>query len=118
YEVRAGTWLRPLTGHRRRRHADECDAERQAHHGAQNNTRPAMLRCACSPGGPAMAATWPPRVTVSSVLIVLAILAVATNAASQTPQVTFTKDVAPILQRSCQNCHRTGSMAPMALLTY
>src|SRR5260370_2851910 len=32
--------------------------------------------------------------------------------------VTFTKDVAPILQRSCQNCHRDGSIAPMSLLTY
>ena len=33
-------------------------------------------------------------------------------------QVTFTKHVAPILQRSCQVCHRTGSIAPMSLLTY
>jgi len=33
-------------------------------------------------------------------------------------QVTFTKDVAPILQRSCQNCHRPNSVAPMSLLTY
>jgi hypothetical protein len=33
-------------------------------------------------------------------------------------QVTFTKDVAPILQRSCQNCHRQDSIAPMSLLTY
>src|SRR5215831_5784400 len=32
--------------------------------------------------------------------------------------VTFTKDVAPILQRSCQNCHRPGSIAPMSLMTY
>src|SRR5438105_13336371 len=32
--------------------------------------------------------------------------------------VTFTKDVAPILQRSCQNCHRSDSIAPMPLLTY
>src|SRR5262249_29539816 len=32
--------------------------------------------------------------------------------------VTFTKDVLPILQRSCQNCHRTNSIAPMPLLTY
>lgn len=34
------------------------------------------------------------------------------------PQVTFTKDVAPILQRSCQSCHRPGQMAPMSFLTY
>jgi hypothetical protein len=33
-------------------------------------------------------------------------------------QVTFSKDVAPILQRSCQNCHRPGSIAPMSLMTY
>jgi hypothetical protein len=34
------------------------------------------------------------------------------------PEVTFTKDVAPILQRSCQSCHRPDSVAPMSLLTY
>ena len=33
------------------------------------------------------------------------------------PQATFTKNVAPILQRSCQNCHRPGAIAPMSLLT-
>src|SRR5260221_13948466 len=34
-------------------------------------------------------------------------------------EVTFTKDVAPILQRTCQNCHRpAGGLAPMALTTY
>jgi hypothetical protein len=32
--------------------------------------------------------------------------------------VTFSKDVAPILQRSCQNCHHPGSIAPMSLLSY
>ena len=31
---------------------------------------------------------------------------------------TFTKDVLPILQRSCQTCHRPGTAAPMSLLTY
>ena len=34
------------------------------------------------------------------------------------PGATFTKDIAPILQRSCQSCHRPGAMAPMSLLTY
>jgi len=33
-------------------------------------------------------------------------------------QPTFASDVAPILQRSCQNCHRPGNIAPMSLLTY
>ncbi len=33
-------------------------------------------------------------------------------------QVTFTKDVAPILQERCQTCHRPDTFAPMSLLTY
>jgi hypothetical protein len=32
--------------------------------------------------------------------------------------VTFSKDVAPILQEKCQECHHAGSMAPMSLVTY
>jgi len=31
---------------------------------------------------------------------------------------TFYRDVLPILQRHCQECHRTGEMAPMPLSTY
>ena len=33
-------------------------------------------------------------------------------------QVTFSKDVAPILYRSCTQCHRPDSIAPMSLMTY
>ena len=33
-------------------------------------------------------------------------------------QPTFAKDVAPILQQSCQECHQPNSIAPMSLLTY
>ncbi|MEC7834014.1 MAG: hypothetical protein VX850_05070, partial [Gemmatimonadota bacterium] len=32
--------------------------------------------------------------------------------------VTFTKDVVPILQRSCQRCHREHGVGPMALVEY
>src|SRR5436190_4633504 len=32
--------------------------------------------------------------------------------------VTFTKDIAPILQRSCESCHREAGVAPMPLTTY
>ena len=35
-----------------------------------------------------------------------------------TSGVTFTKDIAPILQRSCENCHRPGGGAPMSLITF
>jgi hypothetical protein len=38
---------------------------------------------------------------------------------SSTPAtVTFHKDVLPILQRSCQSCHRPGQIAPMSFLNY
>ena len=33
-------------------------------------------------------------------------------------EVTFSKDIAPILQRSCQNCHQPNSVAPMSLIAY
>jgi hypothetical protein len=38
--------------------------------------------------------------------------------ASAGPQVTFTKDVAPILYKNCIRCHRPGEIAPMSLFTY
>ena len=38
-------------------------------------------------------------------------------AQQQSREVTFSKDIAPILQRSCQNCHRPDSVAPMSLIT-
>jgi hypothetical protein len=33
-------------------------------------------------------------------------------------QVTFNKDVLPILQQKCQVCHRPGEIGPMSLVTY
>ncbi|OLC43367.1 MAG: hypothetical protein AUH43_20800 [Acidobacteria bacterium 13_1_40CM_65_14] len=53
-------------------------------------------------------------------LLVVGALYPATSAQqpASSPTVTFTKDVAPILQKSCQNCHRAGAIAPMSLLTY
>jgi len=43
-------------------------------------------------------------------------LPVASSAADK--QVTFSKDVAPIFQDKCQQCHEPGSIAPMSLRTY
>lgn len=34
------------------------------------------------------------------------------------PVPTFSKDIAPIFQDKCQDCHRSGAMAPMSLITY
>ncbi len=35
-----------------------------------------------------------------------------------TEEVTYSKDIAPILQRSCENCHRSNGAGPMALSSY
>ena len=43
---------------------------------------------------------------------------VVASAATNPSLVTFTKDVAPVLQKNCQSCHRPGEAAPMSLLTY
>ena len=40
---------------------------------------------------------------------------VAVLAAPDPSKVTFNKDVLPILQKNCQNCHRPGEVAPMSL---
>ena len=39
-------------------------------------------------------------------------------ATGQPTEATFTRDIAPILQRSCENCHRTGGVAPFPLTTH
>jgi hypothetical protein len=36
----------------------------------------------------------------------------------ETADVTFARDVAPILQQNCQTCHREGAIGPMSLITY
>ena len=38
--------------------------------------------------------------------------------AATAPEVTYTKHIAPILQRSCESCHRKDGVAPMSLSTY
>jgi hypothetical protein len=38
--------------------------------------------------------------------------------AGKSAALTFTKDVAPILQKNCVACHRAGESAPMSLMTY
>jgi hypothetical protein len=64
------------------------------------------------------------EVAVISPVLMLMILAGGGLRAQTTPpaalagDVTFTRDVAPILQRSCQECHRPNAIAPMPLLTY
>jgi len=59
----------------------------------------------------------------SSVHVMLAVSAclsfVAPASAADTPaKPTFSKDVAPIFQAKCQECHQPNSIAPMSLITY
>ena len=41
-----------------------------------------------------------------------------TMSAAQAQDVTLHRDIEPILQRSCQNCHRAGGVGPMPLVTF
>src|SRR5262247_3224309 len=50
-------------------------------------------------------------------LVSLAFGLVAPSLAVAAPP-TFSKDVAPILYKSCVECHRPTSIAPMSLITY
>jgi mono/diheme cytochrome c family protein len=38
--------------------------------------------------------------------------------AGPTASVTFARDVAPIFQKSCQQCHQSGAIGPMSLMTF
>jgi len=51
-------------------------------------------------------------------VLVLAAAVVAVAPAATTTSVTFSKDVAPVLQKNCQGCHRPGEAAPFSLLTF
>ena len=50
--------------------------------------------------------------------ILLSALFVPAMVLAQSEGITFHKDIEPILQRSCQNCHRAGGAGPMPLITY
>ena len=60
------------------------------------------------------------RTAIAGLASVAAMLAATTTDGLPVVQgeVTFSKDIAPILQHSCQNCHQPESVAPMSLLTY
>jgi len=62
-------------------------------------------------------------VGVASIVTIVLAWNTSSHLGAQTPapgavHATFSKDVAPILQRSCQGCHRPGSIAPMSFITY
>jgi hypothetical protein len=61
------------------------------------------------------------RFTTTALATLAAVMAMSAlgRAADPTARpVTFTRDVAPILQQKCQQCHQPNSIAPMSLITY
>jgi mono/diheme cytochrome c family protein len=64
--------------------------------------------------------TWSRSVSILGASAALALVAPAGVVGQQgaSGDVTFSRDVAPILQRSCQGCHNSEGVAPMALITY
>ena len=52
-------------------------------------------------------------------LMMLSVAQAAENGKTEgAKQVTFSKDVAPIFEKSCMSCHHRGTMTPMSLMTY
>ena len=58
------------------------------------------------------------RILLVKGLSLAALTLTAASASAQSDEVTFHKDIEPILQRSCQNCHRIDGAGPMPLVTY
>ena len=54
---------------------------------------------------------------IKAAMLTVAAALYAAAATSSTP-VTFHKDVLPILQNRCQECHREGEIGPFALMDY
>jgi hypothetical protein len=52
------------------------------------------------------------------VIPALFVLSFSALCATTPKQATFHKDVLPILQKRCQECHRPGEAAPMSFLSY
>jgi hypothetical protein len=59
-----------------------------------------------------------PRAFAVSLLLVCLVSTTALAAAPDVPIPTFNRDVMPIMEEHCQQCHRSGEIAPMPLTTY
>ncbi len=60
--------------------------------------------------------TLPPALLCAALLVPGTLAAQSTN--GHEPEITFTRDIAPIVQENCQICHRESSVAPMSFVTY
>jgi hypothetical protein len=71
---------------------------------ARPNGRPGSKTAAC--------------VAILGILLVPGYLFAVQQGPGDDDVVTFTRDVAPILQQNCEACHQPGSIGPMSLRTY
>jgi mono/diheme cytochrome c family protein len=62
--------------------------------------------------------TSPIQLVKIATLVMTALCLLPSLATAQSDEVTFHKDIEPILQRSCQNCHRPAGVAPMSLVSF
>src|SRR5262252_8291422 len=66
-----------------------------------------------------MAKPFVQRVFALAGVALTVVLLVRVHAVAQAQSdVTFSKDISRILQRSCQECHHADGVAPMSLVTY
>jgi hypothetical protein len=64
---------------------------------------------------------WVTAISVAALGSAVALVAFAAEIGAKTEtakQLTFSKDIAPIFQAKCDNCHHPGTSAPMSLMTY
>jgi mono/diheme cytochrome c family protein len=63
---------------------------------------------------------WPIAPLCAALFIGLVAVSAPALAAGDTPSspVTFSRDIAPIFQEKCQQCHQPNSIAPMSLITF
>ena len=54
----------------------------------------------------------------ASFTALLLLVSTAMAAAPQAPEVTFARDIAPLMYEACASCHREGGPAPFSLITY
>ena len=61
---------------------------------------------------------WRTVACVGGVAVVLVLPLTMAGPRAQAREVTFSKDVAPIVFENCVYCHRPGEVAPFSMLTY
>ena len=53
-----------------------------------------------------------------SLTLILSLISLPVWAQNNTQGITFSKDIMPILQDNCQECHRPQGQGPMSFMTY